>query len=72
MTLVDVLWDAHSNVLVVECCGARFTAPAWRSPVRCPQCGVVELWHGVEPKPTTGPWSLPVMKRHILATQGDV
>jgi hypothetical protein len=46
------------NLLAITCdCGVKF---AWLSSVslaQCPFCGKQELWHDVDPKPSSGPWS---------------
>jgi len=63
MILRDVAWAEPVNILVVECCGARFAWSSRISCVTCPLCGRRELWHDVEPK--GGVWVQPVMENRV-------
>jgi hypothetical protein len=63
MMLLDVYWSLPVNRLVIQCdCGITFDAASNYSVVRCPRRGKVELWHSVDPRASSGPWSLPVMQ----------
>ena len=67
MTLIDVIWTPEVNLLAVNClCGLFFFWPSNYSVVRCPACRREKLWHGVDPKPEEGPWSLPEMENKVL------
>lgn len=69
MILIDVIWADPVNVLVVECrpCGVQFRRPSNHSRVRCPACGLIELWHAVGPPAPAGAalWCDPVMASAI-------
>jgi hypothetical protein len=66
MKLVDVMWSTPVNVISVVCdCSAGLIHPARISLVTCPYCGRQELWHAVDPKPASGPWSERVMDNEI-------
>jgi hypothetical protein len=66
MVLVDVLWSFPVNTLIVECaCGITFFWPSNYSVVRCAKCNSQMLWHSVDPKLKSGPWSLPVMEHRL-------
>lgn len=63
MTVINVVWTHGVNVLVIRCdCGFEFVHPSNYSAAKCDCCGQMELWHGVDPKPETGIWSIPEMK----------
>lgn len=69
MKLLDVRWSLPVNKLIVLCdCGLLMEHPSNYSVVRCCHCNRQELWHAIEPKPQTGPWSLPVMTLNL----GDI
>jgi hypothetical protein len=56
--------QANVNILAIICdCGVSFVWPSHVSLAECPGCQKRELWHDVEPKPATGPWSEPVMRQ---------
>lgn len=60
-----------TQVLAVKCdCGVHFAWPSHVSTAECPGCGRQELWHKVEPRPETGPWSAPVMERPMCMACG--
>jgi hypothetical protein len=62
MRLVDAFWALPVNRLWVICdCGEILGHPSNVSLVTCPTCRRAEFWHGVDPKPSSGPWSEPVM-----------
>jgi hypothetical protein len=64
MRLVDVSWAQPVNRLVVRCdCAMEFIWPSNVSLAQCPVCRRAELWHSVDPRPESGPWSEPVMER---------
>lgn len=70
MNIVHVRWSIPVNRLTVICdCGCSIDWPSNVSLVRCPRCGRQELWHDVDPKPQSGPWSEPVMRNGALKTQ---
>jgi len=63
MSVIDVQWTPHVNVLMIECdCGYCFVHLTCYSAAKCQRCGRMELWHSVEPRPIEGIWSLPVME----------
>jgi len=64
MLLTDVYWSLPVNRIRVLCdCGQLLDHPTNVSLVVCPECQRFELWHHVDPKPESGPWSEPVMQR---------
>lgn len=65
MILMDSMWALPVNVLSIVCeeCNVGFIHPTNYSLVRCPRCGIAELWHEVAPRPSSGPWSEPIMER---------
>jgi hypothetical protein len=66
MHLIGVRWGSPVNRLTVKCnCGLTIDWPANVSLVTCPRCRYAELWHSVDPKPASGPWSEPVMENRI-------
>jgi hypothetical protein len=72
MTLINVRWGLPVNTLVVFCdCGEILYRPSNYSLVECPVCRRRELWHSVEPKPLSGPWSEPVMTNLVLTRDFD-
>lgn len=63
MTVIDVEWTPFLNVLSIKCdCGLTWRMWANVSVIRCPNCGRLERWHGIDPEFETGPWSAPQMK----------
>jgi hypothetical protein len=66
MHLIDVYWSLPVNRIRVLCdCGRTLDHPTNVSLVVCPQCRRFELWHSIEPRPQSGPWSEPVMQHRV-------
>jgi hypothetical protein len=64
--LVDVYWALPVNRLRVVCdCGSHIDTPSNFSLAICPRCRRAELWHSVDPRPVSGPWSEPVMENVV-------
>lgn len=52
-----------TNIVGVHCdCGVFFAWPSHISLATCPGCNRQDLWHAVDPRPESGPWSEPVMR----------
>lgn len=63
MKLIDAYWTPGVNHLWVACdCGALLNHPSKVSLCQCPKCGRAELWHGIDPRPASGPYSESVMQ----------
>jgi hypothetical protein len=67
MTVLDVRWTPKVNILLIQCdCGNRFLHLSNYSAAKCDMCDRMELWHGIDPKPETGIWSIPQMRIELL------
>jgi uncharacterized Zn finger protein (UPF0148 family) len=73
MRLIDVRWNSYVNMLTIACdrCAIVFVWPSNIGLVECPICRQGQLWHSVEPKPNTGPWSEPVMENCVRSFEVD-
>jgi len=62
MIVRDVFWTPSVNHLVIDCdCGQRWIVPSNASVLRCSLCHRVEMWHGVQPRASSGLFSAPLM-----------